>query len=543
MGAERAVEAGEGGRAHQAGEGEQAAGHLEHVARHPAQRPGLGPRRPHLLVGRLHDVLQRVQHELEAGRLGLRRPLRRLRAHRVGAQVHDHRQQVRAGDPVDQGVVRLGQHRPAAVLEALDHPDLPERLGAVELLRHDPADELAQLALATGGGQRRVAQVVLNVEMRVVDPDRAPQLERDEADLLAVARDQVQLGVHHGDDVAEGRRGTLEDGHRGDVHVGHVVLNVEERRVQRAQAIRTHRPSLRGHPLRRSLPPAGAAFPGSARGSGGERAAQRRRARAWRESARCVSSYAASMTCGPRSSAMARSPMARRDSAPGSRLITTTPASCSRAISRSMRRCTVRRNQPSAPLALPVRRRHGGDDDHHVEPLGPEDVRVRGRVHTAVDVLGAPDVDRLEVAGDGARGQHGGGQARRWGRRPGRRRPGRRPIGGRCRSADPSGQRLPMCSSRPRARSEMSIRPLGSSVMAATSGRKARGRRTTRVMSAGDGQVPRPQQRADGRGRERLHVGRAGCGGGWRRPGATWAPRTAMRPGPWPVRRPAGPRR
>ena len=66
-----------------------------------------------------------------------------------------------------------------------------------------------------------------------------------------------------------------------------------------------------------------------------------------------VSSYAASITWGLRSSAMARSPIAWRDSGPGSRLITEVPVPSSRAISRSMRRCTVRRNSPSAPLALP----------------------------------------------------------------------------------------------------------------------------------------------------------------------------------------------
>ncbi len=50
---------------------------------------------------------------------------------------------------------------------------------------------------------------------------------------------------------------------------------------------------------------------------------------------------------------MARRPMARRDPAPGSRLTTVVPAASSRAISRSSRRCTVRRNRPSAPFALP----------------------------------------------------------------------------------------------------------------------------------------------------------------------------------------------
>src|ERR1700734_4045241 len=44
------------------------------------------------------------------------------------------------------------------------------------------------------------------------------------------------------------------------------------------------------------------------------------------------------------------------------------------------------------PVGAPVGRRHGGNDNHDVESFGPEDVRVGGRVHAAVDVLGAPDV-------------------------------------------------------------------------------------------------------------------------------------------------------
>ena len=97
-----------------------------------------------------------------------------------------------------------------------------------------------------GRRERRVAQVVLDVEVRVVHPDRPPELQRDELDLLAVARDQVQLGVHHRHDVPEGRRRALEDGDGRDVHVGHVVLDVEERRVQGAQTVRAHRPPFGG---------------------------------------------------------------------------------------------------------------------------------------------------------------------------------------------------------------------------------------------------------------------------------------------------------
>ena len=173
----------------------------------------------------------------------------------VRAEIHDHGQQVRPGDAVHQRVMGLGQDGPPPVFEPLDHPDLPEGFRAVELLCHDPPDELAQLALAAGGGQRGVAEVVLDVEVGIVHPDRPPELQGDEADLLAVARDEVELALHHRDDVlGKGRRGALEDGDRGDVHVGHVVLDVEERRIEGAQPVRAHRPPFRALPARTLLP-------------------------------------------------------------------------------------------------------------------------------------------------------------------------------------------------------------------------------------------------------------------------------------------------
>ena len=47
----------------------------------------------------------------------------------------------------------------AAGPAALDEVELPERPALVERLRHDPADELAQLGVAAGGGDRDVADV------------------------------------------------------------------------------------------------------------------------------------------------------------------------------------------------------------------------------------------------------------------------------------------------------------------------------------------------------------------------------------------------
>ena len=84
---------------------------------------------------------------------------------------------VDAGDAVDERVVALADDREAVAVEPLDQPQLPERLGAVELLGEDPRREVAQLLLGARRRQRGVAHVVVEVEEGVVDPDR-PALAR-----------------------------------------------------------------------------------------------------------------------------------------------------------------------------------------------------------------------------------------------------------------------------------------------------------------------------------------------------------------------------
>ena len=244
--ADRAVEARDRGGAHQTGHGHHALAHFGRVGHGVAEGAGDGlgggPDRPHLLVGRAHHVQEGLGRQVPARRRGPRRPHCGLRSFDLGGQVHDDRQQVRPRYPVDHGVMRLGHHGPAPALQPLDHPDLPEGLGPVELLGHDPPHQLAQLGLAAGGGQGGVAEVVLNVEVRVVHPHRAPQFEGDELHHLAVARDEGELGLDHGHDVIERRLRALEDGHRADVHMADAVLEVQERCVQRAQPVSAHGP-------------------------------------------------------------------------------------------------------------------------------------------------------------------------------------------------------------------------------------------------------------------------------------------------------------
>ena len=70
-----------------------------------------------------------------------------------------------------------------------------------------------------GAGQRRVADVVLDVEVRVVDPQRAAGLQRRRRQLLAVARHEVQPAADVVQELIEVRRRSFEQQHAADVHV------------------------------------------------------------------------------------------------------------------------------------------------------------------------------------------------------------------------------------------------------------------------------------------------------------------------------------
>ncbi len=112
--------------------------------------------------------------------------------------------------------------------ESLDHPDLPQGFGSVELLGHDASHERPELGLTSRGGERGVAEVVVDVEMLVVDPHGPAHVEGHEPDHLPVTGNERELAPDHVDDVAVARCRPLEDPDGGDVHVADVVLNVQK---------------------------------------------------------------------------------------------------------------------------------------------------------------------------------------------------------------------------------------------------------------------------------------------------------------------------
>jgi hypothetical protein len=117
-------------------------------------------------------------------------------------------------------VVGLRQHGEAvAAVEALDNPHLPERLVPVEALAEDAAREAPELLLGARLGEGRVADVVAQVEVRVVDPARPALAERDERELLAVARHEVQARPDPLDHLVDVRRLAVERHDGSHVHV------------------------------------------------------------------------------------------------------------------------------------------------------------------------------------------------------------------------------------------------------------------------------------------------------------------------------------
>src|SRR5579871_1553774 len=105
------------------------------------------------------------------------------------------------------------------------------------MLGEDPGRRAPQDLLGPGGRQRRMAQVVGQVEVRILDPHRPTEAERHEADLLAIAGHQIELRGHHLVQPLERRCVALEDARAADVHGVVRTLDVEERGVHRAHRV------------------------------------------------------------------------------------------------------------------------------------------------------------------------------------------------------------------------------------------------------------------------------------------------------------------
>ncbi len=223
--------------------------HLEHLAggaeaaQHLARAAQGGADAADDLTRAGRALVQSVDEQVEVGRFWPGRPLGRPHRWMIGLllEIEEDRGDVDPGDAVDERVVALADHGEAVTVEPLDQPQLPERLGAVELLGEDPRREVAQLLFGARRRQRAAAHVVIEVEEGVVDPDRPALLEGDEAQLLAEARDEVQPRLDLVAELFMGRRAALEEDRRGDMHVRPGPLHMEEGSVESGQSIAIHR--------------------------------------------------------------------------------------------------------------------------------------------------------------------------------------------------------------------------------------------------------------------------------------------------------------
>jgi hypothetical protein len=98
--------------------------------------------------------------------------------------------------------------------------------------------EPTQLGVGPRGGQRGAPDVVRQVEVRVVDPDRPPELQRHEPDPLAAPRDPVELRRQERFDPSRWGRGPLEHRDARDVQVRDSVLQLEELHIGEAEPVR-----------------------------------------------------------------------------------------------------------------------------------------------------------------------------------------------------------------------------------------------------------------------------------------------------------------
>ena len=235
------VERGGGRTDSGAGEGTRCLEAVDDGSRRHARRTEHGPGATNDL-GRLRRTLDhRLGQHLRLARLRAGDPgLGGVERLGVGSGIEQHRRDVDPGDAVDQAVMGLGDDRKAVVLDAVDQPDLPQRLRAIKPLREDSRREDLQLLLASGGGERRVAQVVGEVELRIVDPFRTSLAKGHHAQLLAKPGHEVKPGRDVIAKLVVGRRRPLENGGRGDMHVRRTPLQVQKRRVEAGEPICGH---------------------------------------------------------------------------------------------------------------------------------------------------------------------------------------------------------------------------------------------------------------------------------------------------------------
>src|SRR3970282_2968037 len=99
------------------------------------------------------------------------------RERRVRRDVHHYRQQLDAGDAVDEAVVDLEDERAAAAFDAVDEVELPQRLVAAEPALEEARGERAELVQVAGRVQAHGHDVPADIEVGIPLPGRVGEVE------------------------------------------------------------------------------------------------------------------------------------------------------------------------------------------------------------------------------------------------------------------------------------------------------------------------------------------------------------------------------
>ncbi len=192
----------------------------------------------------LRERQRGIRQELEVARDVIGMPLLDdVRDARLGRRLHVEQrgEDLDTRRTVDQRVVQFRDERVVAVLESLDDPCLPQRAVTGQLAARDIGDERRELRFTARCRQCGAAEVEIEIEVGILDPDRVVQPERHFDDATPQRPDQVEPRRHDladalvGEPARRGRRIDDRDAH--DVHVGRWCLQREERGVETREAL------------------------------------------------------------------------------------------------------------------------------------------------------------------------------------------------------------------------------------------------------------------------------------------------------------------
>ena len=139
--------------------------------------------------------------------------------------------------------MELRDQRHLAADDPVDVPHLPQRPAPVELVAHQHPEQVADLLPAAGRRHRDAADVLVDVEVLVLDPHRAVEVERHLLQLPAELRHAVHALEERAPHLLEAeplRLGRIDDREAADVLVPRRRLGRQEQRIGTREPLHRH---------------------------------------------------------------------------------------------------------------------------------------------------------------------------------------------------------------------------------------------------------------------------------------------------------------